>query len=64
MTILKPMQLVITTMLLLVCSTIAFGQKLEPKDRKTEPDHTIFSKIRGRNYQLYISFPTNYSTKD
>jgi hypothetical protein len=47
MTILKPMQLVITTMLLLVCSTISFGQKLEPKDRKTEPEHTISSKIRG-----------------
>ena len=64
MNILKSLKLVITTILLFICSTIAFGQKLAPKDRKTEPDHTIFSKIRGRDYQLYISFPKNYSTKD
>jgi len=64
MNILKPIQLIITAILFLIFSTVAFGQKLVPKDRKTEPDHTIFSKIRGRDYQLYISFPKNYSTKD
>ena len=64
MNILKSTKFVITTMLLLISSTIAFGQKLEPKERITEPDHTITSKILGRDYQLYISFPKNYSTKD
>ena len=29
-----------------------------------EPDHTITSKILGRDYQLYISYPKNYSIKD
>ncbi|MFT5753394.1 MAG: putative alpha/beta superfamily hydrolase [Flavobacterium sp.] len=64
MNILKPKQLVITTMLLLFLSTVAFSQKIEPKKRITEPDHTITSKILGRDYNLYISFPKNYSTKD
>ncbi|PKH67984.1 hypothetical protein CXF59_05790 [Flavobacterium sp. ALD4] len=64
MNILKSTKFVITTMLLLISSTIAFGQKLEPKERITEPDHTITSKILGRDYKLYISFPKNYSTKD
>jgi predicted alpha/beta superfamily hydrolase len=64
MNILKSTKFVITTMLLLISSTIAFGQKLAPRERITEPDHTITSKILGRDYQLYISFPKNYSTKD
>jgi predicted alpha/beta superfamily hydrolase len=64
MNILKSLKLVITTILLFICSTIAFGQKLAPKERILTPDHTIFSKIRGRDYQLYLSFPKNYSTKD
>jgi predicted alpha/beta superfamily hydrolase len=64
MNIKKPTQLVITTMLFLIFSNSLFGQKLEPKERILEPDHTIFSKIRGRDYQLYLSFPKNYSTKD
>ena len=62
MNILKSTKFVITTMLLLISSTIAFGQKLEPKERIT--DHTITSDIMGKEYQLYISFPKNYSTKD
>jgi enterochelin esterase-like enzyme len=45
-------------------SNVAFSQKREPRERITEPDHTITSKILGRDYQLYISFPKNYSTKD
>ena len=53
-----------TTVLLLLFSTAAFAQKLEPKDRTTEPDHTITSTIMGKEYQLHISFPLNYSTKD
>jgi predicted alpha/beta superfamily hydrolase len=64
MTILKPTKLIITAILLLIFSTIAFGQNLQSKERITEPDHTITSKILGRDYQLYISFPKNYSTKD
>jgi predicted alpha/beta superfamily hydrolase len=64
MNILKPTQLAITTMLFLIFSNSLFSQKLTPKNRKTEPDHTIYSKIIGRDYQLYISFPKNYSTKD
>jgi len=50
--------------LLLIISSSLFGQKLEPKKRIPEPDTTITSKIMGKDYQLYISFPRNYSTKD
>ncbi len=64
MNILKPLNLVLTTILLLIFSNFSFGQKLEPKERITEPDHTISSKIMGKDYQLYISFPRSYSTKD
>jgi predicted alpha/beta superfamily hydrolase len=64
MNIKKPIQLVITTLLLLIYSTVAFSQKLAPKERVLAPDHTITSDITGRDYQLYLSFPKNYSTKD
>lgn len=52
------------TLLLFICSASLFGQKLEPKKRLLEPDTAISSKIMGRNYQLYISFPIGYSVKD
>ncbi|PKH66278.1 hypothetical protein CXF59_09900 [Flavobacterium sp. ALD4] len=64
MNILKPIKLVVATIPILIFSTMAFSQKLEPKERITEPDHTITSDIMGKEYQLYISFPKNYSTKD
>lgn len=41
-----------------------FGQKLEPKERILEADHTISSKIMKRDYQLYISFPVSYSSQN
>jgi hypothetical protein len=50
MNIKKITQLVTITILFFISSTIAFGQKLAPKERKTEPNHTIFSKIRGSDY--------------
>jgi predicted alpha/beta superfamily hydrolase len=64
MNILKPTQLVITTILLLICSTIAFRQKLAPKERKMEWDHKNTSNITGKEYLLEMSFPKSYSTKD
>jgi predicted alpha/beta superfamily hydrolase len=64
MTIKKPIQLVITTLLLLIFSSSLFSQKLAPKKRILAPDHTITSTITGKDYQLYLSFPKNYSTKD
>ena len=64
MNISKPINLVLTTMLLLIFSISSFGQKLEPKERITEPDRTISSQLMGKDYQLYISFPKNYSNKD
>ena len=64
MTILKPAKLIITAILLLIFSTTVFAQKLEPKERILEPDHAIASKLMGKEYQLYISFPDSYSTKD
>lgn len=64
MNISKPINLVLSTTLLLIFSYSSFGQKLEPKERITEPDHIISSEIMGRDYQLYISFPKNYSNKD
>ena len=60
----KPINLVLTTILLLIFSNFSFGQKLVPKERITEPDHIISSKLMGKDYQLYISFPRGYSTKD
>jgi hypothetical protein len=60
----KTKNLVLTTMLLLIFSNSSFGQKLEPKVRITEPDHVITSELMGRDYQLYILFPKDYSTKD
>ena len=50
--------------MLFISSISLFGQKLEPKKREIEPDTTITSKIMGKDYQLYISFPRGYSTKD
>jgi predicted alpha/beta superfamily hydrolase len=64
MNILKSIKPLSITFVLIIFSNVAFGQKLEPRERITEPDHTITSKILGRDYQLYISFPKNYSTKD
>ena len=52
------------TVLLFISSTSLFGQKLNPKKRIQEPDTTISSKIMGKDYQLYISFPSGYSIKD
>jgi hypothetical protein len=64
MTILKPTKLIITAVLFLIFSNSMFSQKLEPKKRITEPDHTITSDITGKDYQLYLSFPKSYTTKD
>lgn len=50
--------------LFLVFNSSVFGQKLEPKERVLEPDHIITSKLLDRDFQLYMSFPKNYSTKD
>jgi predicted alpha/beta superfamily hydrolase len=52
------------TVLLFISSSSLFGQKSEPKKRLLEPDATISSKIMGKDYQLYISFPRGYSNKD
>jgi uncharacterized protein len=52
------------TVVLFISSSSLFGQKLEPKKRILEPDTTITSKIMGKDYQLYISFPSGYSNKD
>jgi predicted alpha/beta superfamily hydrolase len=64
MNILKSIKPLSITFVLIIFSTVAFSQKVEPRERITEPDHTITSKILGRDYQLYISFPKNYSTKE
>jgi len=74
MNITKSIKFLSTTILLLVFNSINYGQKLEPKEREEiiyeirkklyEPDHTIISKITGNDYQLYMSFPRGYSTKD
>jgi len=64
MTILKPAKRIITAILLLIFSATVFAQKLEPKERILEVDHVITSKLMGKEYQLYVSFPDSYSTKD
>lgn len=60
----KKISLTLITFLIFILSNPIFAQKLEPKKRVLEPDHTITSKIMGKDYQLYISFPESYSTKD
>lgn len=52
------------TVLLFISSSSLFGQKLQPKKKILESDTTITSKIMGKDYQLYISFPRSYSIKD
>lgn len=50
--------------ILLLSWSSLWAQKLEPKDRTIEPDHRIRSEITGHEYQLYIAFPSGYSTSD
>jgi len=50
--------------LLLLSSITLSSQKFEPVARNLVPDQTVSSKIMGRDYQLYISFPGGYSSKD
>lgn len=57
-------QSLLLTALFLIIGVSIFGQNLEPKNRPLEPDATISSKITGKDYQLYISFPGGYSVKD
>lgn len=54
----------LTPLLLVLVSYAVQAQKLEPKKRIPVPDHVVQSKITNRAYQLYISFPSNYSTQD
>jgi predicted alpha/beta superfamily hydrolase len=63
MTILKPTKLIITAILFLIFSNSLFSQKLAPK-KITEPDHTITSDITVKDYQLHLTFPKSYTTKD
>jgi predicted alpha/beta superfamily hydrolase len=51
------------TAIIFAASPALYSQKFDPKIRKTEPDHTISSKITGRDYQLYISLPRSYDSK-
>jgi len=60
----KSINLLLITILLLTLSNSVFSQKLEPKERILEPDHTITSKILEKEFELFISFPKNYTTKD
>ena len=55
---------VIILLILTISSTSLFGQKLEPKKRVLEPDHTMSSEIMGKDYQLYISFPNGYTNEN
>jgi len=52
------------TVLLFISSSSLIGQKLQPKKKILEADTTISSKIMGKDYQLYISFPSGYSIND
>ena len=64
MNISKSMNIILFTTLFLIFSNSLFSQKLEFGKRMTFQDHTITSKIMGYDYQLRISFPESYSTKD
>jgi len=60
----KVLNYVIILLILIISSTSLFGQKLEPKKRVLEPDHTISSEIMDKDYKLYISFPNGYSNEN
>jgi predicted alpha/beta superfamily hydrolase len=60
----KLLKIVFAITTLFLFSNSLFSQKIAPKKRVTEPDHTITSKIMDKEYQLYISFPKSYSTND
>jgi hypothetical protein len=60
----KHFKIALTITTLFVFSNILFSQNRTPKERILEPDHTIGSTIMDKEYQLYISFPKSYSTKD
>lgn len=60
----KSINIVITVLLLFIVQTTTYSQKSEPKVRVLEPDHTISSKIMEKDYQLYISFPIDYSNNN
>jgi len=65
MVFLKSINLTLTTFLLLIYCNPLFSQKLEPKVRiGNEPDHIIISKTMEKDYQIHMSFPKSYSTKD
>ncbi|WP_460219529.1 alpha/beta hydrolase [Psychroserpens sp. MEBiC05023] len=55
--------------LLLIVFTVSFAnnfyaQKLEPQKPILEENHTVKSKIMDTEYQLYMSFPSSYNSKD
>ena len=54
----------LSTISLFITRIRLFGQKLEPKGITIEPDSTIVSKIMGKDYQLYLYFPKDYSIND
>lgn len=60
----KKLSLAFCCIVFLFSCEFAFSQKLEPKERVVDPDHVISSKITGNDYDLYISFPGDYSVKD
>jgi predicted alpha/beta superfamily hydrolase len=65
MNFLKSINLSLTTLIMLFFCTSLLSQKLEPKKRiGNEPDHIINSKLMEKDYQIHISFPKSYSTKD
>lgn len=54
----------LTTVLLFINRIIAFAQKSKTKKITIEPDTTTVSKIMGKDYQLFLSFPKDYSNND
>jgi uncharacterized protein len=54
----------LSTISLFITRITLFGQKLEHKEITIDPDTTIVSKIMGKDYQLYLSFPKGYSIND
>jgi len=54
----------LSTISLFIPRITFFGQKSEPTEIAIEPDTTIVSKIMSKNYELYLSFPKGYSSKD
>lgn len=60
----KPIKVLTSIFLFLIFNNLLYGQESEQNELIPVPDHTITSEILEREYQLFISLPQSYTSKD